>query len=99
MSKIETSSAPAKAGPRSLQVGNIAEVFCDHNHDGERVRGWLRGVVVQADEKMAAVQFLEDVYLTDGWMVPDRVLWCRQGSDSIRPAGRRRPGRSGSKRA
>lgn len=99
MSKTEIPSAPAKAPAKSLQVGDMAEVFCDHNHNGERVRGWLRGVVVQADEKMAAVQFLQDVYLTDGWMVPDRVLWCRQGSDSIRPAGRRRPGRSARRRA
>lgn len=99
MSKTETSSAPAKPHTRYFHVGDIADVFCDHKHQGERVRGWLQGVVVQADEKMAAVQFLDDVYLTDGWMVPDRVLWCRQGSDSIRPAGRRRLARSASKRA
>ena len=43
------------------------------------MRGWLQGVVVQADDKMVAIQFVDDVYLTDGWMVPDRVLWCRQG--------------------
>jgi hypothetical protein len=50
----------------------------------------LEGVVVQADYKMVAVQFTEDVYLTGGWMVPDRVLWCQQNSDVIRPAPQRR---------
>jgi len=43
-----------------------------------------------ADDKMAAVQFLDEVFLTDGWMVPDRVLWCRQGAENIRAATRRR---------
>jgi hypothetical protein len=33
---------------------------------------------------MVAVQFQEDVYLTDGWMVPDHVLWCPQESSNIR---------------
>jgi hypothetical protein len=47
-------------------------------------------VVVQADYKMVAVQFNQDVYLTDGWMVPDRVLWARQDSDKIRPSIKRR---------
>jgi hypothetical protein len=37
-----------------------------------------------------AVQFNQDVYLTDGWMVPDRVLWARQDSDKIRPSTKRR---------
>ncbi|OGO14123.1 MAG: hypothetical protein A2Z66_04140 [Chloroflexi bacterium RBG_13_66_10] len=79
-------------------VGDLVEVFCDHNEDGERTRGWLQGVVVQADEKMTAVQFLEDVYLTDGWMVPDRVLWCREGGEMIRAATRRRASRSSGRR-
>jgi hypothetical protein len=98
MGKTATSPAPVDAQTRFFKPGEIVDVLCDHKHQGERVRGWLQGVVVQADEKMAAVQFLDDVYLTDGWMVPDRVLWCRQGSDSIRPATRRRLGRSTSKR-
>lgn len=52
------------------------------------------GVVVQADAKMVAVQFQENVYLTDGWMVPDHVLWCPQKSSNIRyhqARRRRRP--------
>jgi hypothetical protein len=81
-----------------FHVGDRVEVLCDHNDEGARVRGWLDGVVVQAEEKMVAVQFVEDVYLTDGWMVPDRVLWCRQMSQNIRPATRRRPRRSKSKK-
>jgi hypothetical protein len=67
-----------------FQVGDDVEVYCDHEMNDERVRGWLHGVVVQADEKMVAVQFQENVYLTDGWMVPDHVLWCPQKSTNIR---------------
>lgn len=73
-----------------FEVGDVVDVLCDHNRDDNRVRDWLQGVVVQADYKMVAVQFTEDVYLTDGWMVPDRVLWCQQGSDVIRASTTRR---------
>jgi hypothetical protein len=75
------------------QVGDRVEVYCDHEKDGERTRGWLAGVVVQADAKMVAVQFKESVYLTDGWMVPDHVLWSTQKSSTIRyiQTRRRRP--------
>jgi hypothetical protein len=48
------------------------------------------GTVVQVDPKMVAVQFQENVYLTDGWMVPDHVLWCPKGSANIRRPIRRR---------
>ena len=75
---------------KPYQAGDRVDIYCDHNQDGVRVRDWLSGVVVQADRKMVAVQFLEDVYLTNGWMVPDRVLWCLQSSKIIRPAARRR---------
>jgi len=79
---------------KKFTVGDTVEVLCDHNLDGNRVRDWLQGVVVQADEKMVAVQFTEDVYLTDGWMVPDRVLWTQQTSETIRPSERKRRRRS-----
>jgi hypothetical protein len=69
---------------RLFQVGDRVEVLCDHNQGEQRVHDWLQGVVVQADYKMVAVQFNEDVYLTDGWMVPDRVLWSQQRSDKLR---------------
>ena len=75
---------------KPYKAGDRVEVYCDHNNNGERVRDWLGGVVVQADRKMVAVQFVEDVYLTNGWMVPDRVLWYLQNSDKIRPMTRRR---------
>jgi len=66
-------------------VGDRVDVFCDHeNEQGDRVRNWLSGTVVQVDPKMIAVQFLENVYLTDGWMVPDHVLWCPKISSNIR---------------
>ena len=58
--------------------------------DEERIRGWLQGTVVQVDPKMLAVQFRVNVYLTDGWMVPDHVLWCPKDSVNIRKPRRRR---------
>jgi hypothetical protein len=98
--------APAATLPRTspvptakpFAVGELVDVLCDHNEDGERVRGWMQGVVVQADHKLVAVQFVEDVYLTDGWMVPDRILFCQQGADNIRPSTRRRVRRVRSRR-
>ena len=76
---------------RIFDVGDPVEVYCDHDNDaGERVQGWLAGVVVQADDKMVAVKFQRNVYLTNGWMVPDRVLWCPQNSKQIRLLRRRR---------
>jgi hypothetical protein len=73
-----------------FQVGDHVEVYCDHDRDGDRVRDWLIGTVVQVDPKMLAIQFQQNVYLTDGWMVPDRVLWCPKNSNNIRIARRRR---------
>jgi hypothetical protein len=67
-----------------FDVGDSVEVFCDHELDSERVRGWVKGVVVQVDNKLVAVQFRSNVFLTDGWMVPDRILWYSLGSDQIR---------------
>ncbi len=76
----------------AFDVGDGVEVFCDHDKGGERVRGWLRGIVVQVDPKMVAVQFRTNVYLTDGWMVPDHILWYPQGSPNIRqPLKRSQP--------
>ena len=72
------------------QVGDRVEVLCDHDHSGERIRDWLEGTVVQVDPKMIAVQFQENVYLTDGWMVPDHVLWCPKDAKTIRRAIHRR---------
>jgi hypothetical protein len=68
-----------------FQVGDTVEVFCDHEKNRERVRGWIRGIVVQVDNKMVAVQFRSNVFLTDGWMVPDRILWYPLNSEHIRP--------------
>ena len=68
-----------------FQVGDTVEVFCDHEKNRDRVRGWISGIVVQVDNKMVAVQFRSNVFLTDGWMVPDRILWYPLTSESIRP--------------
>ena len=75
-----------------FQVGDVVEVYCDHERNRERVRGWIGGIVVQVDNKMVAVQFRSNVYLTDGWMVPDRILWYPLNSEHIRPAtGKKSP--------
>ena len=50
----------------AFNVGDRIEVYCDHDKDGDRIRDWLEGTVVQVDPKMIAVQFQENVYLTDG---------------------------------
>lgn len=66
-------------------VTDQVEVYCDHENDeAERIRDWLIGVVVQVDRKIVAVQFKNNVYLTDGWMIPDHVLWFTPNSTSIR---------------
>jgi len=70
---------------QDYQVGDNVEVFCDHEKGNERTRGWLRGIVVQVDNKLVAVQFRSNVFLTDGWMVPDRILWYQINSEHIRP--------------
>lgn len=71
----------------AFEVGDTVEVFCDHEKNNDRIRGWIRGIVVQVDNKMVAVQFRSNVFLTDGWMVPDRILWYPLTSDQIRSTG------------
>lgn len=68
----------------AFEVGDTVEVFCDHEKSRERVRGWIKGIVVQVDYKLVAVQFRSNVFLTDGWMVPDRILWYPLNSEHIR---------------
>lgn len=68
----------------AFEVGDTVEVFCDHEKNRERIRGWVKGIVVQVDNKLVAVQFRSNVYLTDGWMVPDRILWFPLTSEHIR---------------
>ncbi len=75
-------------------VGDRVEVYCDHDKNNERIRDWLEGVVVQVDPKLIAIQFKDSVYLTDGWMVPDHVLWCPKNSTQLRPSRRRVHARS-----
>ena len=76
---------------KEYEIGDHVEVFCDHDLEDDRVRDWLEGVVVKKGHKKVAVQFHKNVYLTDGWMVPDRVLWCLNTSQKIRrPENNRR---------
>ena len=65
-------------------IGEQAEVRCEHVVDGKRAHGWLKGTVVQADYRMAAVKFDTDVFTSDGQPAPDRTLWCAHGSANIR---------------
>ncbi len=74
-----------------FEVGDSVEVFCDHEKNRERIRGWVKGIVVQVDNKMVAVQFRSNVFLTDGWMVPDRILWYPVNSEHIRPVPSKKP--------
>jgi hypothetical protein len=78
----------------NFEVGDTVEVYCDHEKNKDRVRGWIRGIVVQVDNKLVAVQFRSNVFLTDGWMVPDRILWYPQNSEHMRPV----PGKKSSKK-
>jgi len=79
----------APGSEHDFQVGDTVEVYCDHEKNKERVRGWIRGIVVQVDNKMVAVQFRSNVFLTDGWMVPDRILWYPLNSEHIRPIAKK----------
>lgn len=81
------SPAPIMRPPEpasSFDVGDTVEVFCDHEKNETRIRGWQKGIVVQVDTKMVAVQFRTNVFLTDGWMVPDHILWYPVNSPHIR---------------
>jgi len=70
----------------AYKIGDRVEGFCDHeDSDAQRIRDWLKGTIVQIENKLIAVQFRENVYLTDGWMVPDRILWFPLDSTNIRP--------------
>ena len=71
----------------SYQVGDTVEAFCDHEKGDQRIKGWLKGTVVQIDGKLVAVQFQSEVYLTDGWMVPDHILWFPKASSQLRQKG------------
>lgn len=85
--RVQFAYMKAPGAAYAFEVGDTVEVFCDHEKDSERVRGWVKGIVVQVDNKLVAVQFRSNVFLTDGWMVPDRILWYPLNSVQIRPAG------------
>jgi hypothetical protein len=83
----------------NFDVGDTVEVLADHDKGGDRVRGWVRGIVVQVDSKMVAVQFRGNVYLTDGWMVPDHILWFPMNSINLRAPLKSKAGRTVASRA
>lgn len=65
-------------------VGEAAEVKCWQQRNGEIVEDWLAGVVVEADNRMAAIRFEREVFTANGWPVADRILWCAHGSPKLR---------------
>jgi len=67
-----------------FSVGERVEMRCDHIREEKRVNDWLAGTVVQADNRMLAVQFDTVVFSSNGWLIPDRILWCAHGSPNIR---------------
>jgi hypothetical protein len=81
---VEYSYMKAPEQGQTYEVGDIVEVYCDHDKAGQRIRGWVKGIVVQVDNKMVAIQFRSNVFLTDGWMVPDHILWFSLTSTHIR---------------
>ncbi len=68
-------------------MGEQAEVNCLHVRDGQVVEDWLAGQVVEADYRMVAVKFDTDVFASNGWQIPERILWCAHGSPNIRRRG------------
>jgi hypothetical protein len=88
--RLVGSHQPKSVAEHAFNVGELVEVLCDHKRSGRRVRDWVEGVIVHTDARMTAVQFRSDVYLTDGWMVPDRILWFARGSQKVRPVRRPR---------
>ena len=59
MKREISSSVRTPAIDQRFRVGELVDVYCDHTRSGERVRDWLQGVVVQADRKMLAIQFVD----------------------------------------
>jgi hypothetical protein len=67
-----------------FSVSERVEMRCDHIREEKRVNDWLAGTVVQADNRMLAVQFDTVVFSSNGWLIPDHILWCAHGSPNIR---------------
>lgn len=59
-------------------------MYCPHLRFGQPATDWVAGRVTQADFRMVAVQFETDVYTSNGWPAPGRVLWCTHGSRHLR---------------
>jgi len=66
------------------EVGERVEMYCTHLEAGRPVTDWLEGRVAEADYRMVAVRFEADVYTSNGWPAPGRLLWCTHGSRNLR---------------
>ena len=56
------------------KVGDKVEVNCDHeDKDAQRVRDWLKGTVVQIEDKLIAVHSSRCYLTTAGWC---RITFC-----------------------
>ena len=73
--------------PKKYARGEIVEMYCGHlDPAGRTVTDWLPGQVVATDHRMVAVKFDVDVFANNGWLIPDRTLWCAHGSRHLRRA-------------
>ncbi len=74
-------------GLKKYAAGESVEMYCGHlDAAGRRVTDWLAGRVVATDHRMVAVEFDVDVFANNGWLIPDRTLWCTHGSRHLRRA-------------
>ena len=76
----------APAAEHEFQVGDTVEVFCDHEKNGERVAAGSKASWCKWITNWWPCNSVRMFFSTDGWMVPDRILWYPLMSDQIRDA-------------
>jgi hypothetical protein len=75
--------------PRTkFELGEVVEMRCLHEQDGQVVLDWLAGSVVASDYRMLGVRFETEVFANTGHKIPDRTLWCTHGSPNLRRPAR-----------
>ena len=82
------SSAPFMRDPEPdifYDVGDSVEVFCDHEKGSDRIRGGCEELWSRLIKKWSQFNLIQTYFLTDGWMVPDHILWFPHTSLHIRP--------------
>lgn len=69
---------------RKYEVGDHVEMYCSHLTPQGPTNGWLAGRVVQVDYRMVAVKLEGQVFASNGWPIPDGILWSAHGSSRLR---------------